>query len=337
VYGVLLLVLGILIGWRLLPRVLSSPAAVQVAAISQQLQQKDAELQQLRERLKIASAQPLVSPPAAQAPESVVKTTETPVLAPPLPAAKASEPVSKPAETPVPQPPTGKTFKNSIGMEFVLIPAGTFQMGSKDANAYDDQKLVHQVTISKPFYLGKYEVTQAQWQAVMVDKPSNFKGETLPVANVSWGQVQEFIRKLNAREQGTKYRLPTEAEWEYAARAGTTTAYSFGDDERQLAEYAWYSANAGNMAHAVGQKKPNPWGLYDMHGNVWEWVQDWYGPYTAGNAVDPAGPPSGSHRVGRGGSWYCGARHCRSADRRHCYAPGARYAYSGFRLLREVQ
>jgi formylglycine-generating enzyme required for sulfatase activity len=156
------------------------------------------------------------------------------------------------------------------------------------------------------------------------------------VENVSWDQVQEFVSKLNAGEKGPKYRLPTEAEWEYAARAGTTTAYSFGDDTRQLGEYAWYSENAGNTTHSVGQKKPNPWGLYDMHGNVWEWVQDWYGPYTAAAAVDPAGPSSGSNRVIRGGCWYFVAGYCRSAYR-FLFAPGYRLDYLGFRLLREVQ
>src|SRR5262249_48652940 len=131
------------------------------------------------------------------------------------------------------------------------------------------------------------------------------------------------------------YRLPTEAEWEYAARASATTAYSFGNDPNQLSEYAWYAENAGRQTHPVGQFKPNAWGLYDMHGNVWEWVQDWYGPYTADAAVDPAGPSSGSRRVIRGGSWRRGASYCRSACRGR-WAPGYRDAILGFRLLRLV-
>jgi formylglycine-generating enzyme required for sulfatase activity len=240
---------------------------------------------------------------------------------------------------PKPKPPTGNTWTSPMGMQFVLIPAGTFQMGSNDPDAYHDEKPVHQVTISKPFYLGTYEVTQGQWQAIMGTNPSYFKDNTqLPVEIVSWDEVQEFLRRLNVREGGTKYRLPTEAEWEYAARAGKPTAYSFGNDARQLGEYAWYGDNAGGKTHPIGQKKPNAWGLYDMHGNVWEWVQDWYGPYTAGAAVDPAGPPSGSHRVMRGGSWRSDAGYCQAANR---YSFAAAPSYDrlvnlGFRLLREV-
>jgi len=249
--------------------------------------------------------------------------------------AEAGETPKPVEEKPVPSPPE-KTWTKSLGIAFVQIPAGTFQMGSNDTNAYNDEKPVHQVTISKPFYLGKYEVTQAQWRAVMGNNPSNVKGETLPVENVSWDQVQEFISKLNTNEKGPKYRLPTEAEWEYAARAGTTTAYSFGDDARQLGEYAWYGDNTRGKTHPIGQKKPNAWSLYDMYGNVWEWVQDLYGSYTVGSVVDPTGPSSGSARVYRGGCWGYVARDCRSAYRRN-FAPGARDAYLGFRLLREMQ
>jgi len=231
-------------------------------------------------------------------------------------------------------PETAKTQRNSIGMEFVLIPAGTFQMGSNDGN---DEKPVHTVRIMQPFYLGKYEVTQGQWQAVMGSNPSKFTGDpNRPVENVSWDDVQEFIRRLNSREGGATYRLPTEAEWEYAVRAGTTTRWSFGDDARQLGRYAWPEENAGGYTHPVGQLQPNPWGLYDMHGNVWEWVQDWYGSYTSGTAVDPAGPSSGSDRVYRGGSCYGLARECWSALRRGA-APGNRYNALGFRLLRVAQ
>ena len=196
------------------------------------------------------------------------------------------------------------------------------------------EKPVHTVRLTQAFYLGKYEVTQGQWQAVMGKNPSQFTGDAnRPVEQVSWDDVQEFIRRLNAREGGAQYRLPTEAEWEYAARAGSTTAYSFGNDARQLGEYAWYRDNAGGKTHPVGQKKPNAWGLHDMYGNVWEWVQDWYADYAAGSAVNPAGPSSGSGRVIRGGSWGAGAGYCRSAYRGRD-APGDRDGDLGFRLLR---
>jgi formylglycine-generating enzyme required for sulfatase activity len=235
-----------------------------------------------------------------------------------------TEKPSKPAMAP--------TVRNSIGMEFVPIPAGAFMMGSAQGN--NDERPSHQVTISRPFYLGKYEVTQAQWEAVMGSNPSRFTGQPdRPVEQVSWDDVQAFIRKLNEKEGGTMYRLPTEAEWEYAARAGSTTAYSFGDDPGQLGEYAWYTDNSGGQTHPVGQRQPNAWGLYDMHGNVWEWVQDWYGTYAAEPVTDPQGPSSGSNRVVRGGSWRNGARFCRSAYRFYAH-PGDRIVDLGFRLLR---
>jgi formylglycine-generating enzyme required for sulfatase activity len=217
-------------------------------------------------------------------------------------------------------------------MQFALIPAGEFQMGS--ISGYDNERPVHTVRISKPFYLGHHEVTQGQWEAVMGNNPSRFKGDAnRPVETVSWEEVQKFIEKLNAKEGGTKYRLPTEAEWEYTARAGSTTAYSFGDDSGQLSKYAWFGANAGNTTHPVGQLQPNAWGLYDMYGNVWEWVQDWYGAYAAEPVTDPQGPASGSGRVIRGGSWRDDAGYCRSAYR-GSDAPGYRYDHLGFRLLR---
>jgi formylglycine-generating enzyme required for sulfatase activity len=228
----------------------------------------------------------------------------------------------------------GLAIKNSTGMEFVRIPAGEFRMGSNDGDT--DERPVHTVRISRPFDLGKYEVTQAQWEAVMRINPSHFTGDpNRPVENVSWEDVQAFIRKLNAKEGDTPYRLPTEAEWEYAARAGTTTAFSFGNDAIQLGDYAWYYENSESRTHPVGQKKPNAWGLYDIHGNVWEWVQDWYGTYPAETITDPQGPSSGSGRVFRGGCWSHDAGYCRSAIRRGA-APGYRDVGIGFRLLRTV-
>jgi formylglycine-generating enzyme required for sulfatase activity len=225
-----------------------------------------------------------------------------------------------------PQPPEApKTLRNSIGMEVVLIQAGTFQMVSN--NGHYDQKPVHTVRISRPFYLGKYEVTQAQWQAVMGNNPSKFKRDDAirPVEMVSWDNVQEFIRRLNANEGVARYQLPTEAEWEYAARAGTTTFWSFGDDASQLGRYGWCDNKTEEelrQMHPVGQLRPNPWGLYDMHGNVAEWVQDWYGDYASGTAVDPTGPASGLYHVLRDGCESYSHRLC-GAGCRHGGPPGA--------------
>ena len=232
-----------------------------------------------------------------------------------------------------------KTFANSIGMEFVLIPAGEFDMGSlsNEAGRYEQEGPVHHVNISKAFYIGKYEVTQKQWRDVMGSSPSSFKGDNLPVEQVTWDDVQDFIKKLNEKDGGNKYRLPTEAEWEYVARAGTTTRYSFGDDESKLGDYAWYDSNSGNKTHEVGQKKPNPWGLYDMHGNVNEWVLDklhgnYNGAPTDGSTWENQGYPI---FVFRGGSWLFYAGDCRSAFRSGVVAAAKRGDF-GFRLLEEV-
>ena len=251
---------------------------------------------------------------------------------------RTNETPRRPGETPHPVKPEAvseslpKTLRDKFGIEFVLIPAGEFPMGSRDKEK--DETPVHQVRISSAFYLGKYEVKQAQWQAVMGNNPSRFSNDpNRPVEQVSWEEVQQFIGQLNSREGSNTYRLPTEAEWEYAARAGTTTAYSFGEDVGQLGTYAWYSENSGGTTHPVGQKARNAWGLHDMHGNVWEWMQDWYGAYAADAVRDPQGPASGLYRVIRGGSWGYDARYCRSASRFDA-APGNRYGTLGFRLLR---
>ncbi len=232
--------------------------------------------------------------------------------------------------------PDKKTITNSIGMEFMLIPAGEFDMGSpsNEVGRYNDEGPVHHVTISKAFYLGKYEVTQKQWRDVMGTSPSSFKGDDLPVEQVSWNEVQQFIQKLNEKESANKYRLPSEAEWEYAARGGTKTRYYFGDDESKLGDYAWFYDNSGSKTHDVGQKNPNPWGLYDMHGNVWEWVQDIYqSSYNSAPTDGSAWEGGGSVRVVRGGSWFSYAGGCRSAFR-SLYDPGPRSLDLGFRLLR---
>jgi formylglycine-generating enzyme required for sulfatase activity len=215
------------------------------------------------------------------------------------------------------------------GIDFVLVPAGSFQMGSTNGNS--SELPVHEVVISEAFELGRYEVTQAEWESVMGSNPSSFTGDdTRPVESVSWDDVQLYIEALNAQNDGFVYRLPTEAEWEYACRAGTT-----GDYAGDLDAMAWYSSNSGSQTHPVGQKEPNAWGLYDMHGNVWEWVQDRYSSsyYSVSPGTDPPGPTSGSYRVHRGGAWYSSAIRCRSAYRGGD-SPGDRHSGLGFRLVR---
>ncbi|WP_349999116.1 formylglycine-generating enzyme family protein [Stenotrophomonas lacuserhaii] len=243
---------------------------------------------------------------------------------------------------------------NSVGMQFVLIPAGSYRMGSPDSDgeARAFEKPQHRVTLSRSFYLGRFEVTQAQWEAVMGSNPYtqdrsnpyyNLPGMAERItrpehpATVSWNDAEAFIAHLNAREGQQRYRLPTEAEWEYAARAGTTTIYSFGDDARQLVPHAWFGEDfQRGGTHPVGQKAPNPWGLYDIHGNAWEWVQDWYDPnyYARSPEVDPQGPDSGTKRVVRGGSWHVTATSWRTAFRRD-YEPDYRGISIGFRVLME--
>jgi formylglycine-generating enzyme required for sulfatase activity len=218
-----------------------------------------------------------------------------------------------------------------VKIDFVLIPAGSFQMG--DEKGKSNEKPVHKVNITKPFYLGKYEVTQEQWQAVMGSNPSHFKGPKNPVEQVSWDNCQAFLNKLNekSRSGGVKFGLPTEAQWEYACRAGTTTQYSVGDDPAKLGDYAWWKENAEKTTHPVGQKKPNAWGLYDMHGNVFEWCADWYAAYSNSSVDDSTGPTSGSDRVLRGGCWSFDAGLCRSAFR-FIGTPAFRFHILGFRV-----
>ena len=216
---------------------------------------------------------------------------------------------------------------NSIGMQLKLIPAGTFTMGEGDD--------AHQVTLTQSFRIGVHEVTQEQYERVMSSNPSHFKGPQNPVEQVSWNDAVKFCEKLSAlpeeKAAGRVYRLPTEAEWEYACRAGTTTKYSFGDIEGALGDYAWYRANSGGKTHRVGAKRRNPWGLYDMHGNVWEWCRDLDGDYPSGAVTDPTGAESGSTRVCRGGSWLDTAGNCRTANRSG-YSPSAQNPVTGFRV-----
>mgnify|MGYP006159474219 CR=1 FL=1 len=230
-----------------------------------------------------------------------------------------------PAKTNNPTPVELPESASAIGMEFKLIPAATFTMGDE----------THEVTLTKPFKMGVHEVTQAQYEQVMKNNPSYFKGAENPVEQVSWEDAVEFCRKLSElsaeKAAGNVYRLPTEAQWEYACRAGTTTQFSFGDDESDLGDYAWYRENSANTSHPTGMKLPNAWGLYDMHGNVWEWCQDRYGDYPSGSVTDPTGPVGGSDRVIRGGSFYHPALSCRSPDRDAGHDPFL-YNGMGFRV-----
>ena len=229
--------------------------------------------------------------------------------------------------------------KLTEGLEFVRVAPGTFRMGSKSKLADPDELPLRQVRITRAFEIGKYEVTQSEWVAVMGQNPSSELCQRCPVTRVSWNDVQEFIGILNqATGQGSPYRLPTEAEWEYAARAGSTGEWYASNVDT----IAWHRGNSGGRAHPVGEKSPNALGLHDMLGNVWEWVQDWYGyrDYSEWRVTDPVGPTRNSDpnndRVNRGGGWNRDSRYCRLASRYYS-APDARYSYLGFRLARTVQ
>jgi len=253
-----------------------------------------------------------------------------------------TEQVTRPSTSPATQPSTQPTKEltldlgNKVTMKLVLIPAGKFMMGSpKDEEGRrDSEGPQHEVTISKPYYMGMYEVTQEQYEQIMGKNPSNFKGAQNPVERVTWTDALEFCKAVS-KKTGKTVRLPTEAQWEYACRAGTKTRFGFGDKDEDLGDYAWYNKNSNKQTHPVGQKKANTWGLYDMHGNVWEWCSDWYGQdYYSANANDrdPQGPASGADRVLRGGSWYDTPRYCRSAYRSGC-VPDFRLIDFGFRVV----
>ncbi|MEZ0370967.1 MAG: formylglycine-generating enzyme family protein [Candidatus Sericytochromatia bacterium] len=226
---------------------------------------------------------------------------------------------------------------NELGMSFVSIEPGTFLMGSPPYELHREaDETLHPVTLTQPYAVQTTPVTQQQWEAVMGSNPSDFKGAALPVENVSWNDVMtRFIPRLNEMGMGS-YRLPTEAEWEYAARAGSWQAYYQREDASQLDTYAWYTNNSRFQTHAVGTKASNAWGLYDMHGNIWEWCSDWYnGPYSKEPQTDPSGPQRGLGRVMRGGSWFCNAAACRLATRGYM-PPETRIRLIGFRLVREL-
>ena len=254
--------------------------------------------------------------------------------------------------------PDSSEFTNSVGMEFVQMPTGTFWMGSpadeedREATRGGDygNETRHSVTISRSFYLGTYEVTQTQWEAVMQDNPSTYVecGGDCPVETVFWSDTQEFIRRLNEREDTHTYRLPTEAEWEFAARGGTQTAYHFGNDVSQLCRYAnfgdyvfwgghpsYCSDGVGRTTAPVGTYEPNSWGLHDMNGNVAEWVADWYEAYPTASLTDPQGPSGGDFRLRRGGSWSQHPSSCRAASR-HYIRGGQTSGTVGFRLAKTI-
>ena len=217
----------------------------------------------------------------------------------------------------------------------VRIPAGTFSMGSPDTELGrdPDESPVHKVTITHDFYLGRYEVTQAQWAALMPENPSTSRGMDLPVNRVSWEDCQGFLQRLNQVFKDSRFRLPTEAEREYACRAGTSTATYFGDNPspEDLEKHAWFRENSEGELHPVGQKLANPWGLYDLYGNVWEWCQDWYGPYPDEAQTNPTGPDTGKEKVFRGASWMAKPQYLRSADRGK-FPPDAQQNTGGFRI-----
>jgi formylglycine-generating enzyme required for sulfatase activity len=238
-----------------------------------------------------------------------------------------------------------RTVSPAPGVEFAFawIPPGTYARGSEpgEAGRDADEGPRHEVTLTRGFLLGVHEVTQAQWTAVMGRNPAVFRrgadAPRRPVESVSWDDCQRFLAALNRRDAG-RFRLPTEAEWEYAARAGTTTRYPWGDDPAGHATHAhgWANSRSYAITHPVGTKAANVWGLHDLHGNVWEWCSDWYGPYAAGPQLDPTGPGTGRERVFRGGSWYDFPPSLRSANR-HRHAPGERYPAVGLRLVWEPE
>ena len=223
--------------------------------------------------------------------------------------------------------------KNGINIEMVKVEAGSFNMGATPEmkSPYEVEKPVHRVTLTNNYYIGKYEVTQALWQAVMGSNPSHFKGDALPVEQVSWKDCQKFITKLN-RLTGKNFRLPTEAEWEYAARGGNKSRGYRYSGSNTIDDVAWYENDALSQTHPVGTKQPNELEIYDMTGNVMEWCQDWYGSYSSSPQVNPTGAASGSYRVVRGGGWSDSARGCRTSDR-DFISPGGRSSDLGLRLV----
>ncbi len=265
----------------------------------------------------------------------------------PKPAVTKPKPAAKPKAKPKPAPRRNNTSHsgstsstvslsaelNKLINNMVYVAGGTFTMGAtseQGSDAFDNESPTHSVTLSS-YYICKYEVTQALWRAVMGNNPSNFKGDNLPVECVSWDDCQTFINRLNSYT-GRNFRLPTEAEWEFAARGGNYSRHYKYSGSNYISDVAWYDGNSSNRTHPVGTKQANELGLYDMSGNVWEWCSDWYGSYSSYSQNDPTGPNSGSDRVLRGGSWCDGASYCRSSCRFNL-APGRRHYDLGLRLV----
>jgi formylglycine-generating enzyme required for sulfatase activity len=249
------------------------------------------------------------------------------------------------ARLPIGRPKT-VMLPGGVKLEMVYIRPGTFMMGSPTSEkGRGNDERQHRVTISKPFYLGKYEVTQEQYVALMGNNPSRWKGKQLPVEQVTWHDAVAFCKRLTEQERkagrlpaGYAYQLPTEAQWEYACRAGTTTPFAVSfttsntNYDTVMRRVGWFNGNSGGQTHPVGKKTANPWGLYDMHGNVLEWCADRYGTYLAGSVPDPTGASAGSHRIYRGGGWHSAPRVCRSAQRDSFLEPSSRWHGLGFRV-----
>ena len=230
------------------------------------------------------------------------------------------------------------TVEKLSGMRLKLVPAGELLMGEP---WFEDSRPAHRVRISRPFYIGIFPVMQKEWSKVMLTNPSKHKGSELPVENITWEECGELIKRLNEAARPAVFRIPSEAEWEHACRAGSRTIFSFGDDERDLALHGWFSANSKGQTHPVGQKKPNAWGIYDMHGNVCEWCADWfdreYYRHFCGDetVADPAGPETGFERVLRGGSWDSDATGCYCGVRSFAL-PETKKPYIGLRIARDA-
>jgi formylglycine-generating enzyme required for sulfatase activity len=226
---------------------------------------------------------------------------------------------------------------NNITMRFVIIPAGEFLMGSSDNETGQDgdEGPQHTVRLSKPIAMAATEVTQEQYEHVMGTNPSKFRALHNPVEQVSWADAVAFCKKLSD-ETGMNARLPSEAQWEYACRAGAKTGFRFGEDDKRLGSYAWHIANSDSQTHPVATKKPNAWGLYDMHGNVYEWCRDWHNGYPVNSMTDPEGPAEGTYRVLRGGAWHSNQEHCRSTNR-YRNTPDYWFNGIGFRIVLELK
>ena len=249
------------------------------------------------------------------------------VSMPMLVSSQSAKPMSTPSGTVITIP-----VKNGISIEMVKVEAGSFDMGATPEmkKPFYGERPVHCVTLTNNYYIGMYEVTQTLWQTVMGSNPSNFKGVNLPVENVSWNDCQDFISKLNSMT-GKRFRLPTEAEWEYAARGGNKSRGYQYSGSNTLRDVAWYKGNSGSKTHTVGVKQPNELGIYDIIGNVLEWCQDWYGSYSSSPQTNPLGADSGTYRVCRGGCWRALVGGCRSSNRSYG-APNFRSIVQGFRL-----